>query len=527
MYLAMDMGTSNTRLWLCDKKQILDSKKATFGAKFGKTKGQKALFESLKGIISDLLSENNILKSQIECIISSGMSGSEIGLCEIPHGDLPKDVYSEATSLSVKHIPEITDIPFWFVPGLKSTKNGLLEDIIRGEETEIFGILPYLPKKQQSVVVLPGTHNKIVLLDENGAIVDFKTTFSGEMLDMIITNSILSGAVSHSFEISEVYVMRGADYAKREGINSALFHLRVMSKNGVSQDDLSSFLYGAVLGEDANLIRNHANGRRIFIGGNKTLQSVYQILLQDTSACSLQRDIADQAVVCGLMSLYSIHKAYSKRDSIISAIANEKIISILRNPVRETLIESAQALYDGGIRLLEITFSRTGAPSSSEICEMISTLSDKFDGKLLVGAGTVTSPDEVFLAFEAGASYIISPNCNPEIIELTRNLGMVSIPAAYTPTEIAAALDHGADYIKLFPADSITREYLYAVCAPLSDAKLLAVGGVNADNVKDFIGMGFCGVGVGSNLYNKRLIKENDFKALKNLAKKYIDSINK
>ncbi len=80
---------------------------------------------------------------------------------------------------------------------------------------------------------------------------------------------------------------------------------------------------------------------------------------------------------------------------------------------------------------------------------------------------------------------------------------MVSIPAAYTATEIATALKYGADYIKIFPADQITKEYVKAITAPLSDAKLLAVGGVTAENAKSFLDMGFYGIGVGSNLYNK------------------------
>ena len=156
---------------------------------------------------------------------------------------------------------------------------------------------------------------------------------------------------------------------------------------------------------------------------------------------------------------------------------------------------------------------------------MISEISVKFKGRMLVGAGTVTSCEEVKAAFHAGASFIISPNCDPEIIALTRKLGMVSIPAAYTATEIATALKHGADYIKLFPADQITEEYVKAITAPLSDAKLLAVGGVTAENTRDFLDRGFYGVGVGSNLYNKQLIQAKDLDSLKEIAKKYITAI--
>ena len=107
------------------------------------------------------------------------------------------------------------------------------------------------------------------------------------------------------------------------------------------------------------------------------------------------------------------------------------------------------------------------------------------------------------------------------IISLTRKLGLVSMPTAYTATEIAAAIKYGADYVKLVPTDQVSEEYEKAIRAPLSDAKLLAVGGVNADNAGKFFEMGFCGIGVGSNLYNKKLTKEKKFDALRVLASKY------
>ena len=525
MYLAMDMGTSNTRIWLCDKKHIVDLKQAHFGAKAGKLEGRAFLFGRVRELINEILLTNKISNEQIDCIITSGMSGSEIGLCEVPHIDLPTNVYKEATNLSVTVIPEITDIPFWFVPGLKQTVNGCLSDIIRGEETEVFGILPYLPEGAPGIIILPGTHNKIIRINQNGEIVDFKTTLSGELLDMIVNNSILSGSVSHDFTVSELDVLRGASYAHANGLNAALFHIRVMAKNGTHLDQLSSFLYGAVVSEDISLINNYATTDKVYIGGNKTLQSVYHILLKDKCAIPLSRTVADMAVVSGLQDIYCIRKAYGLRENTLRAIEQEKLISIVRSPEKDSLIPAVQALYDGGVRLLEITFDRSGKLSRDEISSMIEELSREFDGRLLVGAGTVTSREEVKCAFCAGASFIISPNCDHEIISLTRKLGMVSIPAAYTATEIATALKHGADYIKMFPAEQVTNNYVKAITAPLSDAKLLAVGGVTTENVQDFIKMGFCGVGIGSNLYDKKLIEAEDYASITKLAKKYVEAV--
>ncbi|MBQ7778887.1 MAG: bifunctional 4-hydroxy-2-oxoglutarate aldolase/2-dehydro-3-deoxy-phosphogluconate aldolase [Clostridia bacterium] len=213
------------------------------------------------------------------------------------------------------------------------------------------------------------------------------------------------------------------------------------------------------------------------------------------------------------------------RNKVIEAVAENKVISIVRLPDRETLIPAAQALYEGGIRLIEVTFDRSGKVSREEICSMISDLVKHFEGRMCIGAGTVTHLNEVDLAVNAGATFIISPNCDPEIIKRSREIGAVSIPAAFTPTEIVSALNNGADYVKLFPADQVRGGYVKAVSAPISDAKLLAVGGVSAENAGDFMKMGFLGVGVGSNLYNKKLIANGDYAALTELAKQFVNAV--
>ena len=525
MYIAMDMGTSNTRVWLCDKERVICTNKGAFGAKLGVTEGKAALYECLKDLLLKMLSQNNLLESDIECILASGMAGSEIGLCEIPHIALPADAYRNANAICEKIIPEITAISFWFVPGLKQLHGNLLSDIMRGEETEMFGILPYLNKSASSVVLLPGTHNKIIRLNEDGEITDFRSTASGELLDMIINKSILAGSVSHNYTLSEIDAKKGMDYAKDNGINAAIFHVRVMAKNGVSEDALSSFIYGAVIGEDVKMIRKYAGGSSIFVGGNENLQNVYCALLGHDNVIPIEKSLAATASLRGLQELYRIRKALQSNHEVKEEIERSKIISIIRNPNSHSLLSAVNALYEGGLRLAEVTFDRSGEKSRKEICRMISELADEFDGRMFIGAGTVTDIEEVKLAAKAGAAFIVSPNCDPKIISLTKKLGLVSIPAAYTATEIATALNFGADFIKLFPADQATQNYVKAITAPLSDAKLLAVGGVTAENMQDFMHNGFCGVGVGSHLYNKQLIEAEDYNSLAKLAKKYVKAV--
>lgn len=470
------------------------------------------------------MKDASVRSDAVECIIASGMAGSELGLIEVPRISLPIDAYTLAHHLQTHILPEIAPIPFIFVPGIKKCNKNNIQDVIRGEETETTGIIHALSLAEDCILVLPGTHNKVLSLSKDGTITDFYTTMSGELLHIIIENSILSGIISHEFIPNEGCVLRGATYAKENGINAALFQIRIMWINGASSDKLSSFFYGCMLGQDIEKILLTANGKRIFIGGNKTLKQIYTILLS-SNVHPIPDDLSAASTRMGLCKIYMLNKRLKNRSNIIHTILSEKLIAIIRNPNKETLLPAVKALYNGGVRMVEITFDRSGNIPKEETARLIQYIRE--NTSLLVGAGTVTSKEELELAAKAGASYIISPNCDDEIIKETRKLGLVSIPAAYTSTEIAAAIKAGADFVKIFPANDLPRGYIKALKAPLSDARLLAVGGVTQENAKDFIADGFDGIGVGSNLYCKELIGEKNFTALENLAKEYVSAVKK
>ena len=518
MFIAMDMGTSNTRLWLCEEDNIIHFIKASIGAGITKFKGKAFLFAEIKKLIEGLMRDANISADAVECIMVAGMAGSELGLMEVPRIPLPSDSYTLARNLQTHILRGLSPIPFVFVPGIKKCNDNNIQDVIRGEETETTGIINALSLAEECVLILPGTHNKVLSLSKDGTITDFYTTMSGELLNNVIENSILAGTVGHEFIPNESYALRGAAYAKENGINAALFQIRIMWLNGVATNELSSFLYGCVLGQDIEKILSVANGKRIFVGGNKTLKQIYTILLS-YNAHPVSDELSLSSTRMGLCMIYKLYKRLENRKNVIDTIAREKLIAIIRNPDKETLLPAMKALYNGGVRMVEVTFDRSGNTPKEETARLIQHI--KENTSLLVGAGTVTTKEELELAAKAGASYIISPNCDDDIVKETRRLGLVSIPAAYTPTEIAAAIKAGADYVKVFPADNLPRGYIKALKAPLSDAKLLAVGGITQTNAKDFLADGFDGIGVGSNLYCKKLIAAKDFKALENLASEY------
>ena len=207
---------------------------------------------------------------------------------------------------------------------------------------------------------------------------------------------------------------------------------------------------------------------------------------------------------------------------IIKKIEEKKIIVIVRGVEKNKLIPLAEAMYKGGIRFLEITYSADKKVSDEETAENIKMLSEHFGGRMYIGAGTVLTEEQVALTKKAGGQFIISPDTVPAVIRKTKELGMISIPGAVTPSEITTAVKSGADFVKLFPANNLGAAYIKAITAPLCNVKLLAVGGIDENNMSEYLKAGVCGFGIGGNIVKKQLIDAGDFAAIEKLAEKYV-----
>lgn len=208
--------------------------------------------------------------------------------------------------------------------------------------------------------------------------------------------------------------------------------------------------------------------------------------------------------------------------STVEIIEKYKIVVIMRGLDMEQAIRCAKAMYDGGIRLIEVTFDQTKAPEVTG--EIISALCGEFPD-MCIGAGTVVSREQLLCAHKSGAKYIISPNTNPQIIEETKKLSLVSMPGALTPSEVVAAHEAGADFVKIFPISAVQKNYIKNISAPLNNIKLIAVGGVTHENLAEFMHEGAVGIGVGGNIVNKKLIGEGKFGEITELARKYVSAM--
>lgn len=213
------------------------------------------------------------------------------------------------------------------------------------------------------------------------------------------------------------------------------------------------------------------------------------------------------------------------REQIIKQVKENKIIAIVRGVYGEDCLNLAKALYEGGIKLLEVTFDQSKPEALSRTSDTVKLLVKELGDKMAFGAGTVTTLEMLELAKNAGAQFIVSPNTNEKVIKATVEGGMVSMPGAMTPSEVLNAYEYGADFVKLFPIGNLGVSYVKAVCAPINNVPLLAVGGVNEKNIKDFLNAGAVGAGVGGNLVNKEWIAAGEFDKITALAKEFVQNI--
>lgn len=206
--------------------------------------------------------------------------------------------------------------------------------------------------------------------------------------------------------------------------------------------------------------------------------------------------------------------------NVLSKILECKIIAIIRGSKAADVLSIAKAINKGGIQVLEVTMNSPKALSVIEqlVCE--------FGDDVIVGAGTVLDAQTARSAMLAGAKFILSPTVDTETIKMTKRYGAVSIPGAFTATEILKAFESGGDIIKVFPISCVGPSYIKDIHGPLNQIPLLATGGINLDNIDTYIKYGAAGVGLGSSLVNSKFTVDEEYlNALTQKAIKFVDKI--
>ena len=183
--------------------------------------------------------------------------------------------------------------------------------------------------------------------------------------------------------------------------------------------------------------------------------------------------------------------------NVVEKISRDKLIAIIRGFGPDDAMQIAKALHAGGINILEVTMN------STQPLKTIEQIASEMGDQVVVGAGTVLDSESTRAAIAAGAEFIISPILDVETIKITKRYGKVSIPAALTPTEILQAFTEGGDIVKVFPAATLGPDYIKHLRGPMPQLKLLPTGGINLDNVDEFLQKGAAGVGLGGSLVNQ------------------------
>ncbi|MBO4897896.1 MAG: thiamine phosphate synthase [Clostridia bacterium] len=206
-------------------------------------------------------------------------------------------------------------------------------------------------------------------------------------------------------------------------------------------------------------------------------------------------------------------------NSFIKEFFEKKIIVVCRGIAEEEMVNAATALYDGGIRFMEVPFNQAAPETFADTAKKIKTVREALGDKMHVGAGTVITTEQFEIAKEAGAEIIVSPTMEEDVIKATKAEGLISMPGCATPSEMTKAYKLGSDLIKLFPASVVNLKVIKEISVPLNHLPLVCFGGVSAENIEEVLATGVAGVGMASSILDKQAIKDKDYAKITALAK--------
>ncbi len=208
----------------------------------------------------------------------------------------------------------------------------------------------------------------------------------------------------------------------------------------------------------------------------------------------------------------------NKREKL-ELIRSTGVVAIMRAQSSDQLIAAADAIKEGGVRVIEVTMTTPGALG------VIEEATDRYGDEVLFGAGSVLDTETARAAMLAGAGFVVAPTLSVPVVELCNRYGVPVMPGIYTPTEALTAWEAGADMVKLFPASVGGPDLIKAIRAPLPQLEIVPVGGVDLTTAVDFIRKGAAALGVGSSLVNQKLLDAGDMEELTRRAVAFIAAV--
>jgi 2-dehydro-3-deoxyphosphogluconate aldolase/(4S)-4-hydroxy-2-oxoglutarate aldolase len=209
----------------------------------------------------------------------------------------------------------------------------------------------------------------------------------------------------------------------------------------------------------------------------------------------------------------------SRRTAVTAQIEALGVVAVIRMKDPGKLRAVVDAMAEGGVRALEVTMTVPGA------VDVIRALAPSLPAGFLLGAGTVTDAATAHAVIDAGACFVVGPVFRPDVIAACHERDVAAMPGCFTPTEILAAHECGADIVKVFPATMLGPQFLKDVRAPLPQVKLMPTGGVTLDNAGEWIRAGAVAVGLGSSLLDAKAIESSRFDVIVANARKVVANV--
>jgi len=204
------------------------------------------------------------------------------------------------------------------------------------------------------------------------------------------------------------------------------------------------------------------------------------------------------------------------KESQLKQVLDTGIVAVVRSQDSQQLVQVVEALAEGGVTVVEITMTVPNA------LEVLRQTRQKLGDRVLLGAGTILDTETARAALLAGAEYLVSPTLNLDVIRMCQRYNKLVMPGAFTPTEILAAWEAGADIVKVFPAEIVGPAFFKAIKGPLPQIRVMPTGGVDLTTATTFLQAGASCLGVGGQLVEPKAVAERNFDRIRDLARQYI-----
>ena len=294
--VTIDAGTTNTRSSLWQHGQMIAQSQVKVGVRDTAINGNNnALKQAVRDTIQGALAKAGVNPADVELALASGMITSAMGLIEIPHLQAPAGLMQLAQGMRSIAMPEVFPQPLWLIPGIRNPvdpvgmHNHETMDMMRGEEVEAMGLLARLDLVGRAMLIMPGSHTKLVSIDERGCIAGCATTLAGELLQVITQGTLISQSLEAGFAQTffPEMVLTGAAAAQKTGLARACFSVRTLAQfTEVGRDERANFLLGAVLSGDVLALKNSSAIQMrpdtpIVIAGKTMLRQALALLIHE------------------------------------------------------------------------------------------------------------------------------------------------------------------------------------------------------------------------------------------------------